>query len=48
MPVLIREETGGQFRLRADLTVQMRIKETLVRENRRNAIQQVPPVIIRR
>ena len=48
MPVLIREETGGQFRLRADLTIQMRIKETLVRENRRNAIQQVPPVIIRR
>ena len=48
MPVLIREETGGQFRLRADLTVQMRIKATLVRENRRNAINQVPPVIIRR
>ena len=48
MPVLIREETGGQFRFRADLTVQMRIKETLVRENRRNAINQVQPVIIRR
>ena len=48
MPVLIREETGGQLRLRADLTIQIRIKETLVRENRRNAINQVPPVIIRR
>ncbi len=48
MPVLIREETGGQFRFRADLTIQLRIKETLMRENRRNAINQVPPVIIRR
>lgn len=46
MPVLIREETGGMFRLRADLEIRLRIRETLVRENRRFTIQQVPAVTI--
>lgn len=47
MPILIREETGGQFRLRADLTVQLRIKETLTRNVRRNTIASAPAVVIR-
>ena len=48
MPVLLREETGGLIRNRVDLEIRMRIRETLVRENRRFAINQAPAVIIRR
>ena len=47
MPMLIREETGGLIRNRVDLEIKMRIKETLVREDRRFAINQVPTVILR-
>ena len=47
MPVLIREETGALFRLRADMEIRVRIRETLVRENRRAAINQVPAVILK-
>ena len=46
MPVLIREETGAQFRLRSDLEIRMRIRETLIRSNRRFAISQPPAVIL--
>ena len=46
MPVLLREETGAQFRLRSDLEIRMRIRETLIRSNRRFAISQPPAVIL--
>ena len=44
---LIREETGGLIRNRVDLEIRMRIRETLVRENRRFAVNQAPAVILR-
>ena len=47
MPVLIREETGALFRPRADLEIRLRIRETLVRENRRSAITRTPAVILK-
>ena len=46
MPMLLREETGGLIRTRADLEIKLRIKETLVRENRRFAVNQAPAVIL--
>ena len=48
MPVLIREETGGLFRLRADLEIRLRIRETLTRSNRRFTISQAPAVILKK
>ena len=47
MPVLLNEEAGGLIRRRADLVIPLRIRETLVRENRRFAINQVPAVILK-
>ena len=46
MPVLLREETGGLIRNRVDLEIKLRIRETLVRENRRFAVNQAPAVIL--
>ena len=44
MPVLIYEEEGTLLRRRADLAISLRVRETLVRENRRPGIAQ-PPIV---
>ena len=46
MPGFLREETGGLIRNRVDLEIRMRIREMLVRENRRFAVNQAPAVIL--
>ena len=46
MPVLIYEEEGALLRRRADLTIALRVRDTLVRENRRPGIAQPPAVNI--
>ena len=48
MPVLIYEEEGALLRRRADLTIALRVRDTLVRENRRPGIAQPPAMIISR
>ena len=45
MPILLDEEEGALLRRRADLVIALRVKDTLVRENRRFGISE-PPVII--
>jgi hypothetical protein len=44
MPVLIYEEEGALLRRRADLTIALRVRDILVRENRRPGIAQ-PPIV---
>ena len=46
MPVLIYEEEGALLRRRADLAIPLRVRDTLVRENRRPGIAQPPAVNI--
>ena len=46
MPVLIYEEEGALLRRRADLAIALRVRDTLVRENRRPGIAQPPAVNI--
>lgn len=45
---LLYEPEGSLWRRRADVTVSLRIADTLVYENRRNAIQSAPAVILHR
>ncbi len=42
MPVLMYEEEGALLRRRADLAIPLRVRDTLVRENRRPGIAQPP------
>ena len=46
MPVLLYEEEGGLLRRRADLAISLRVRDTLIRENRQPGISQPPVVII--
>ena len=48
MPILLYEEEGALLRRRADLTISLRVKDTLVRENRRSGITEPPIVILRK
>ncbi len=45
MPILLDEEEGALFRKRADLTISLRVKDTLIRTNRRFGITEPPAVI---
>ena len=47
MPVLLDEEEGALLRKRADLTISLRVKDTLIRENRRFGIAEPPAVILK-
>ena len=47
-PQLLYEPEGSLWRHRADLTVSLRVKETLIYSARRNAIETTPAVVIRR
>ena len=47
MPVLLDEEEGALLRKRADLTISLRVKDTLVRTNRRFGISEPPAVILK-
>ena len=44
MPILLDEEDGHLLRRRADLVISLRVKDTLVRENRRFGISEPPAV----
>ncbi len=44
MPILLNEEEGNLLRRRADLVISLRVKDTLVRENRRFGISEPPAV----
>ncbi len=48
MPVLIYEEEGALLRRRADLAISLRVRDTLVRENRRPGVTEPPAMIISR
>ena len=45
---LLYEPEGSLWRRRADLSVQLRVSDSEVYENRRNAIQSIPAVVIHR
>ncbi len=47
MPILIDEEDGNLLRRRADLVIQLRVSDTLIRENRRFGISEPPAVILK-
>ena len=46
MPILLDEEEGALLRKRADLSIFLRVKDTLVRENRRYGIAEPPALTI--
>ncbi len=46
VPILMDEEEGALLRRRADLTISLRVKDTLVRINRRPGIAEAPAVSI--
>ena len=46
MPVLLDEEEGALLRKRADLSISLRVKDTLVRTNRRFGITEAPAISI--
>ena len=46
-PILLDEEEGHLLRRRADLVVSLRVKDTLVRENRRFGISEPPAIILK-
>ena len=46
MPILLDEEEGALLRRRADLSISIRVKDTLVRTNRRFGITDPPAVIL--
>ena len=46
MPILLDEEEGALLRRRADLSIALRVKDALVRENRRFGISEPPAVIL--
>ena len=48
VPVLLHEEDGALWRRRADLVIQLRISDTITRENRRPGIAEPPAVVIRK
>ena len=45
LPVLLREEQGSLWRTRADLTVSLRVSDTLIRSDPRPAVS-VPPAVV--
>ena len=47
MPVLLDEEEGALLRKRADLTISLRVKDALVRTNRRFGITEPPAIILK-
>ncbi len=46
MPVLLDEYEGNLLRRRADLTIELRVADTLVRNGRRYGIAEVPAVVL--
>ena len=48
IPILLDEEEGALLRRRADLIIALRVKDALVRENRRFGISEPPAVILKR
>ena len=44
--MVLHEPEGGLWRLRADVVISLRVKETLFHSNRRNAITVAPAIII--
>ena len=47
MPVLLYEEEGALLRRRADLSISLRVKDTLVREKRQPGISEPPAVTLK-
>ena len=47
MPILLDEEEGALLRKRADLTISLRVKDALVRTNRRFGITEVPAIVLK-
>ena len=47
MPILLDEEEGALLRRRADLSISLRVKDTLVRENRRYGITEVHAIVLK-
>ena len=47
MPILLDEQEGALLRRRADLSISLRVKDTVVRENRRYGITEVPAIMLK-